>query len=62
MVSFEDVKRIKRDMMVQLTPYQKRSFRGALTNEKLTGISVLNVKGGYFKENYHFIPSSFLSW
>ena len=40
-------------------PYQKRSFRGALTNGKLTGISA-KCQGDYFEENQHFIHYSFV--
>ena len=35
----------------QTKPYQMRSFRGALTNGKLTGVSVLNAKRTIMKKN-----------
>ena len=46
-MGFEDIQSIKR---ISFTPLQKRSFRGALTNEKLTGISVMNAKGTTFNK------------
>ena len=43
------------------TPYQKRSFRGASTNEKLTGICV-QCKEDCFEKNWYLIHCSSLSW
>ena len=55
MEKLEDVEYIKRNIRVQLhtifIQYQKRNFRGTLTNRKLVGISVLNAKGTVLKEN-----------
>ena len=47
-------KTLKEIQWHKFTPYQKRNFRGALTNGKLTGISVFNSRRDYFKENISF--------
>ena len=43
---------INRNIMVHLKPQERRSFRGALTHGKLTGISVLNPKRTILKTYY----------
>ena len=49
-VRFKDVEDIYGNMMTQLQIILKRTFRGTLSKDKLTGISVLNAKETILKK------------
>ena len=48
MVRSEEMKQIKKIQQSHFTVYKKKSFKGALTYGKLTGISVFNAKQSMF--------------
>ena len=61
MVIFEDFEDVKTNVQeYSFTAYQKRSFRGTLTNGKLTGISALHAKHFFRKINISFIVDFYL--
>ena len=49
-VIFDDVQDIKKILLHNFTLYEKRCFRGALSNKKLAGISLLNAKETILKK------------